>query len=204
MIIRFFDKMFGLMMKCLCFLCIVMCCLMLGSNEIKNISHPFLTAVIVFVVSFFIFRKISPFAGMVVCLIAYMFFTMRGEDVGTIVANVEEVAPYIIGLGLFLFFINSLGKDNSEPSSPSRSQNSSEARGRSSSEIEAERQREKRKAWGSPVGSGSCPYLLRIDMGYYEGWNCYRCGRTGATFDDGFCRGLCYYEWKYKNCPSKN
>lgn len=204
MIIRFFDKLFNLMMSWLCFLCIATCSLMLGSNEVKGINHPFLTAILVFAVSIFIFRKISPFAGMVVCLIAYMFFAMRGEDVNTIAGKLEEVAPYILGLGFLLFLFNSLGKNSSDTSSSSEVQRTTETHSGGSSEYERERQRDKMKAWGSPVGSGSCPYLLRIEMGYYDGWNCYRCSRTGATFDDGFCRELCYYEWKYKNCHSRN
>lgn len=67
-------------------------------------------------------------------------------------------------------------------------------------QIRAEQENERMKAWGYPVESGSCPHLLRIEMGYYESWNCYRCEVTGGTFDDDYCRNMCYYEEKYRHC----
>ena len=63
-----------------------------------------------------------------------------------------------------------------------------------------EQEKERMKAWGSPVESGSCQYLLRIESGYYKSWDCYRCAVSGATFDDDFCRSRCYYEYKYRHC----
>ena len=91
------------------------------------------------------------------------------------------------------------GDGGNEPSKKS----SSNRDARYSQELVNEQRREQMKAWGQPVGSGSCPHLLRIEMGYYDSWNCYRCAVTGSTFDDEYCRHMCYYEPKYKNCSNR-
>lgn len=62
-------------------------------------------------------------------------------------------------------------------------------------EEEAQRKR------GRYVQGGSCPHLLHLDSEFYEGWRCYKCEMTGATFEDEYCRKMCYYSEKYRNCP---
>ena len=62
-------------------------------------------------------------------------------------------------------------------------------------EEEAKRKR------GRYVQGGSCPHLLHLDSEFYEGWRCYKCEMTGATFEDEYCRKMCYYSEKYRNCP---
>ena len=201
------NKLFNFLISVLCFCCIMLMPLMILTDlGGRNYSHPVITAILLFVVSMFIFRKISPIASVVVCIVAYIVVTGMNGGLEVTEELKTALSPLIsVGIGFALLYGLFLRpRSGGSDSSSGSSQKSGRQESRRNSDYDAERQRDKQKAWGQPVGSGSCPYLLRIESGYYESWNCYRCAKTGGTFDDDFCRNLCYYEWNYKNCNVRN
>lgn len=199
-----FNKFLNFVYGVICFCSIMLVSIiMAGDLGNKKYEHQTLIAILIFVVSFLVFKKISPGAGLAVCLIAHLIargMHSSADEISELFTDLTPLISFGIGFGILylLFFKSGSRQSGSSESSESRSEE------RRYYDTENESRREQQKKWGSPVGSGSCPYLLRIDMGYYEGWDCYRCAKTGGTFDDNYCRNLCYYEWKYKNCRAKD
>ena len=202
----FFRGVKNIFFGILSFLFLAVCCLSfsLPLNQGGLGMNGFL-AFLIWVGLMFVFVKASTVGSAVIAVIILVggriaklgiskeFIESSGELVGTLLG------------GLFVFYIiiqlvsSFSGDGGNEPSKKS----SSNRDARYSQELVNEQRREQMKAWGQPVGSGSCPHLLRIEMGYYDSWNCYRCAVTGSTFDDEYCRHMCYYEPKYKNCSNR-
>ena len=188
------------------FLVLAICCLSFSMPlDQGGLGMSGFLAFVIWVALMFVFVKASTVASAVIAVIILIggriakvgisqdFIESSGEMIGTLIGGL--VVFYII-IQMISSFTDGGGNESSTKSSSSKD-------ARYSQELANEQRREKMKAWGQPVGSGSCPHLLRIDMGYYDSWNCYRCAVTGATFDDEFCRHLCYYEPKYKNCSRR-
>lgn len=191
------DKLFNFLISVMCFCCILLVPLMILTDlGGRNYSHPVITAILLFVVSMFIFRRISPIASVVVCIVAYIVVT--GMNGGLEVSDelMTDLSPLIsAGIGFALLYGLFLRpRSGGSDSSSGSSQKSGRQESRRNSDYDAERQRDKQKAWGQPVGSGSCPYLLRIESGYYESWNVngrkpaywYRYGRNDKIQRDAF------------------
>ena len=199
---NFFRTVKNLFFGFLSFLILAVCCLSFSMPlDQGGLGMSGFLAFVIWVVLMFVFVKMSTVGSAVIAVIILLggriakvgvskdFIEASGETIGTIIGVL--LVCYII-IQLVTSFGGDEGNGQSTKSSSSRND-------RYNQELANEQRREKMKAWGQPVGSGSCPHLLRIEMGYYESWNCYRCAATGATFDDEHCRHLCYYEPKYRN-----
>ena len=188
------------------FLILAICCMLfsLPLNQGGLGMNGFL-AFLIWVGLMFVFVKVSTVGSAVISVIILLGGRIAKLGISTdFLENAGDLIGTLIGGALvFIIIIRMISSIFGDGGDGASTKSSSSRNARYSQELANEQRREKMKAWGQPVGSGSCPHLLRIEMGYYDSWNCYRCAVTGSTFDDEYCRHMCYYEPKYRNCSNR-
>ena len=97
-----FNKFLNFVYGVICFCSIMLVSIiMAGDLGNKKYEHQTLIAILIFVVSFLVFKKISPGAGLAVCLIAHLIARGMHSSADEISELFTDLTPLIsFGIGL--------------------------------------------------------------------------------------------------------